>query len=73
MNFSNSEVQNYITWKINGNIRKYNCHKLLHLEFELDAEQADPAQQEHKNSLKLLFKLLTAAHLSFGVFFPVII
>lgn len=45
------------------------CHNLLHLEFELDAEQADPVQQEHKTSLKLLFKLLTAAHLIFWVFF----
>lgn len=44
------------------------CHNLLHLEFELDAEQADPVQ----TSLKLLFKLLTAALLIFGFFFPVI-
>lgn len=55
-------------WKINGKIRKYMCNNLLHLEFELDAEQADPMQQEYKTFLKLLLKLLTAAHLIFGFF-----
>lgn len=50
-------------------MKKYACHSLLHLEFEMDVEQAETVQQEYETFLKIVIQTTCICTSHFWIFF----